>query len=185
MLQALVSGQAQIGNPGAGPFLSARSRDVPVKFIYRLNPNSSYGLVVREGDTYQNPVDLKGLTIGIGTADGAEAAFGRSILNDAGLVEGQDYEFLVVGDGGQATAGFLRGDIDAYVAATNDSAIMNSRGMAVRAITPDKFRVYFGNGLAAMESFLDENPETCSASTSLSGGDNHLGRFGADGVGVD
>jgi hypothetical protein len=24
----------------------------------------------------------------------------------------------------------------------------------------------------------------CSASTSLSGGDNHLGRFGADGVGV-
>ena len=25
----------------------------------------------------------------------------------------------------------------------------------------------------------------CSASTSLSGGDNHLGRFGADGVGVD
>ena len=46
VLQSLASGQAQIGNPGAGPFLSARARDLDVKFLYRLNPNSSYGCLL-------------------------------------------------------------------------------------------------------------------------------------------
>ncbi|MBL3575548.1 ABC transporter substrate-binding protein [Rhodovulum sulfidophilum] len=163
VLQALVSGQGDIGNPGAGPFLQARNRDVPVKFIYRLNPNSSYGIVVPEDSDYQSPEDLRGLTIGVGTADGAEAAFARTIFSEAGMQGGEDYEILVVGDGGQATAGFLREDIDAYVAATNDAAILNGRGMPVRNITPAEFRVYFGNGLAAMESWLEENEETVLA----------------------
>ena len=35
-----------------------------------------------------------------------------------------------MGNGGPATAGFMRGDIDAYVAATSDAAILNSRGLA-------------------------------------------------------
>jgi NitT/TauT family transport system substrate-binding protein len=39
--------------------------------------------------------------------------FTRAILNDLGMVEGQDYEFLSVGNGGPATAAFERGDIEA------------------------------------------------------------------------
>lgn len=163
VLQALAAGRGDIGNPGAGPFLQARTRDVPIQFIYRLNPNSSYGLVVPADSDYEEPQDLEGQTIGIGTADGAEAAFGRTIFGNADMEEGEDYEMLVVGDGGQAAAGFLREDIDAYVAATNDAAILNNRGLAVRNITPDEFRVYFGNGLAAMEPWLEKNEETVVA----------------------
>jgi NitT/TauT family transport system substrate-binding protein len=163
VLQALASGQAQIGNPGAGPFLSARLNNFDVKFLYRLNPNSSFGLVVQSEQAYKAPADLAGKVIGVGTADGAETAFARSIFDDAGMKEGTDYTFLVVGDGGQAIAGFLRGDIDAYVAATNDSAIISSRGMALRNITPEKFRVYFGNGLVAMTSYIEANPDVIEA----------------------
>lgn len=159
VLQALASGQAQIGNPGAGPFLQARARGVPVKMIYRLNPLSSYSLVVPAGSDIADPAALKGKVIGIGTADGAEAAFARSILTEAGLTEGDDYSFLVVGDGGQATAGFLRKDIDAYAAATSDVAILNARGVEMAAITPEKYKTFFGNSLAAMEDWLAANPE--------------------------
>lgn len=160
VLQALTSGQGHIGNPGAGPFLGARARGVDATFIYRLNPNSSYGMVVAADSAARTPADLKGKTIGIGTADGAEAAFARSIFTEAGMTEGKDYTFLVVGDGGMAAAGFTRADIDAYVAATSDAAILNSRGLQLRNITPEKFRSFFGNGMAAMTPFIKENPET-------------------------
>ncbi|MGU3575225.1 ABC transporter substrate-binding protein [Brucellaceae bacterium C25G] len=159
VLQALAAGQGHIGNPAAGPFLGARARDVDITFIYRLNPNSSLSMVVKEDTATQNPEELKGKVIGIGTADGAEASFARSIMNDLGLEEGKDYSFLVVGDGGLATAGFMRGDIDAYVAATSDAAILNSRGLKLRNITPEKYRVFFGNGLAAMTDYINKNPE--------------------------
>jgi len=157
VLQALASGQAQIGNPGAGPFLQARSRGLDVKMVYRLNPLSSFSIVAPEGSDITSPADLKGKVIGVGTADGSETAFARSILAEIGLEEDEDFSFLVVGDGGQATAGFLRKDIDAYAAATSDVAILNARGVRLSNITPEKYKSYFGNSLAVMEPWLEEN----------------------------
>jgi len=128
-----------------------------VVFIYNLNPKSIFGIVVREESSYQQPADLKGQVIGVGTADGAEVGFARTILSDAGLTEGTDYTFLPVGDGGTAAAAFERGDIEAYAAATSDAAIMTTRGLALREITPEEFKAYFGNGFAVLRSYLDEN----------------------------
>jgi NitT/TauT family transport system substrate-binding protein len=157
VLQAMAAGQAQIGLPGPAPTLAARERGEDVVFIYNLNPKSIFGIVVREESDYQQPADLKGKVIGVGTADGAEVAFARSILSDAGLTEGTDYTFLPVGDGGTAAAGFERGDIDAYSAATSDAAIMSTRGLKLREITPEKFQGYFANGYAVLRSWMEEN----------------------------
>ena len=119
VLQALAAGQAQIGRPGPAPVLNARARGVDVVFIYNALPKSSFGITVKRDDPYKQVTDLKGKTIGTGTRDGAEVGFARAILNDAGMQEGKDFTFIPVGDGGPATAGFLRGDIQAYVAATS------------------------------------------------------------------
>jgi NitT/TauT family transport system substrate-binding protein len=159
VLQALSSGQGQIGEPGPGPVLAARGRGEDVVFIYNYNVQSIFGVVVREESEFQEPIDLKGTVIGVGTADGAEVGFTRNILNDAGLVEGTDYEFLPVGDGGLAAAAFERGDISAYAAATSDAAIMGTRGLALREITPEEYLAYFGNGFAAMADYIEANPE--------------------------
>jgi NitT/TauT family transport system substrate-binding protein len=159
VLQTLAAGQAQIGRPGPAPVLNARARGVDVVFLYNSLPKSSFGLNVKRDDPYKQPTDLKGKTIGTGTRDGAEVGFARAILNDAGMKEGQDFTFIPVGDGGPATAGFLRGDIQAYMAATSDAAILNARGVPVRDITPDKFQTYFGNGFAAMGDYIAKNPD--------------------------
>ncbi len=159
VLQALAAGQAQIGRPGPAPVLNARARGVDVVFLYNSLPKSSFGITVKRDDPYKSVADLKGKTIGTGTRDGAEVGFARAILNDAGMKEGQDYTFIPVGDGGPATAGFLRGDIQAYVAATSDAAILNARGVPVRDITPDKFQSYFGNGYAALREYIEKNPD--------------------------
>ncbi|MGQ7793226.1 ABC transporter substrate-binding protein [Faunimonas sp. B44] len=157
VLQAMAAGQAQIGLPGPAPLLAARARGEDVVFIYNLNPKSIFGIVVREESEYQQPADLKGKTIGVGTADGAEVGFARAILTDAGLKEGDDYTFLPVGDGGTAAAAFERGDVDAYAAATSDAAIMTTRGLKLREITPDAFKGFFGNGYAVLRSYMEEN----------------------------
>lgn len=159
VLQAMSAGQAEIGLPGPGPVLAARARGVDVVFIYNHFAKSVFGVVVREESEYKEPADLKGQTIGVGTADGAEVGFTRALLNEAGLKEGDDYTFLPVGDGGLAAAAFERGDIEAYAAAVSDAAIMESRGLDLREITPEAYLAYFGNGFAAMRDYMEANPD--------------------------
>lgn len=159
ILQALAANQAQIGRPGPAPVMQARARGVDVVFLYNSLPRSSFGILVKEGSAYKTPDQLKGKVIGVGTADGAEVGFTRAILADYGLKENVDFKFIPVGDGGTATAGFLRGDIEAYAGSLADQAILNYRGMKVRDITPEKFQTLFGNGYVAMKSFIDANPK--------------------------
>ena len=159
ILQALAAGQADFGRPGPAPVIVANSRGVEVTFLYNSLPRSSFGILVQEGSSIQSPEDLRGATIGVGTADGAEVGFARAILADYGMSEPADYTFIPVGDGGPATAGLERGDIVAYVGSLADRAIITFRGMPMRDITPEKFDTLFGNGYAAMTAYVNENPE--------------------------
>lgn len=159
VLQMMSAGQAQIGNPGAGPVLNARARGEDVVFIYNNFAKSVFGLVVKEEAAITSPADLKGATIGVGTADGAEVGFTRAIMADAGYAEGTDYNFLTVGDGGTAAAALLNDEVVAYAAAVNDVAIIEARGIDLREITPERFLAYFGNGWATTQAFIEQSPQ--------------------------
>jgi len=159
VLQAMAAGQAQIGQPGPAPVLAARARGEDVVFIFNHFAKSVFGVLVKADSPIQSPADLKGTVIGVGTADGAEVGFTRAILNDLGMKEGADYTFLPVGDGGLAAAAFLRGDIAAYAGAVSDAAIMESKGLPLREITPPEYLAYFGNGYAAMASYIKDHPD--------------------------
>jgi NitT/TauT family transport system substrate-binding protein len=160
VLQTLASGAGQIGQPGPGPVLAARSRGEDVVFLYNLYPRTSFGIVVPEDSAVQTPADLKGTVIGVGTADGAEVGFSRNILADAGLTEGTDYEFLTIGDGGTAVTGIMSGAVQAYAAAAVDVVIIEDiAGIKLRDITPEQYMGYFANGFAATREFIDANPD--------------------------
>lgn len=159
VLQAMAADQAEIGLPGPGPVLNARTRGEDIVMFYNSFSQSLFGLVVPADSDIQSVEDLQGTTIGVGTAEGSEVSYARGILADAGLEEDADYEFLPVGDGGPATAAFQRGDIAAYSAAISDMAIIEARGLPLREITPEKFLGFFGNGYAAKADYIEENPE--------------------------
>ena len=163
VLQALAAGQAEFGRPGPGPLLAARSRDVDAVMIYNVAARSNFGIAVQEDSDIQSIDDLRGKVIGTGTADGAEVGFARNVLSGAGLSEGEDYEFLTVGDGGPATAAFMNDEISAYSASTADTAILNQRGMPVRDITPDEYGRFFGNGIATMADTIANDRELVEA----------------------
>lgn len=159
VLQGLVAGQAQIGRPGPGPLLAARERGVDIVSFYNQYPKSQFAMVVKEKSSYQTPRDLKGKVIGIGTADGGEAGFARSILAGSDMEEGKDYTFLPVGDGGTAAAAFLRDDIEAYSASMFDAATISLRGVPLREITPVEFLSYFGSPFMASNAYIKEHPD--------------------------
>lgn len=159
VIQALASGQAQFGRPGPGPVLNARARGVDVVFLYNMMVKSSFGIVVKDGDPFKTPTDLKGKVIGVGTADGAEVSFARGVLSSLGMEEKRDYTFLTVGDGGMAAAAFTRGDVAAYAASTADAAILTHRGIKLRDVTPVEFLTFFGNGFVTMRSTIEKDPK--------------------------
>ena len=159
VLQALAAGQAHFGRPGPAPVLAARGRGVDAVFIYNVAARTNFGIVVQEESEFQAIEDLRGTTIGTGTADGAEVGFARNVLTGAGMAEGTDYTFLTVGDGGPATAAFSGGEISAYSASVADAAILTQRGLPVRDITPSEYQRFFGNGLATMGDTIRDNPE--------------------------
>lgn len=159
VLQMMAAGQAQIGNPGAGPVLNARARGEDIVFIYNNFAKSVFGLVVKEEAAITSPADLKGAVIGVGTADGAEVGFTRAIMAEAGYAEGTDYEFLTIGDGGTAAAALLNDEVVAYAAAVSDVAVIESRGIDLREITPEPFFAYFGNGWAATQAYIEQSPD--------------------------
>ncbi len=157
-IQALVSGQAQIGGPGPGPVLAARAAGEDIVSFYNLIARNVLGFWVLEDSDLESPEDLVGGTIGVGTADGIEVGFANGVFAGEG-VDADDVSFLTVGDGGLATAGFERGDIDAYVGGGVDIAIMRARGLELRNITPDGYSWAFGNGFSALGSYIEENPD--------------------------
>lgn len=159
VLQALSAGQAHFGRPGPGPVIGARAREVDAVFIYNVAARSNFGVVVREDSDIQSPEDLRGKTIGTGTADGSEVGFARNVMSGSGMKSGDDFDLLTVGDGGPATVAFNSGEIDAYSASTADAAILNQRGMAVRDITPPEFARFFGNGIATMGDTIRNDRE--------------------------
>ena len=111
VLQALSAGQAHFGRPGPGPVIAARSRGVDAVFIYNVAARSNFGIVVREDSDIQDLEELRGKVIGTGTADGAEVGFARNVMSGAGMIAGEDFDFLTVGDGGPATVAFNSGEM--------------------------------------------------------------------------
>ncbi|MPZ87179.1 MAG: ABC transporter substrate-binding protein [Nitriliruptorales bacterium] len=159
VLQAMAAGQAEIGTPGPAQTIGARVEGEDFVYFYNLFKANIFGIIVPADSDAQEPADLGGRTIGVGTADGAEVSLLRSILNDAGLEEG-DYDLLPVGDGGLAATAFIRGDVDAYIGNTSDNATIAARtGEEYRDITPDDYRPLFANGFAATGDFLRDSPE--------------------------
>jgi NitT/TauT family transport system substrate-binding protein len=177
VLQVLAAGQAQFGHPGPGPLLNAREGGEDMVYIYNYFSSSQFSLVAEEGSGFASPSDLKGKVIGVGTADGAEVAFVRSIFDAAGMKEGDDYTFMTIGEGGMAVAVFMQDAIDAFASDTAWMATLRLRGVKLVNLTPPDFKAYFGNGYAVSRAYLDENRDTI---TGFGRAIVRGARFGAD-----
>jgi NitT/TauT family transport system substrate-binding protein len=159
VLQALAAGQAEFGLPGPVPMMAAVERGEEYVGIFNAMPAGVFSLVVPEDSVIQAVADVRNTVVGVGTADGAEVGWVTGLLSTAGFSEGADYTLLPVGDGGQATAAFERGEIDSYAGSVVDIAIMRARGLSTRDLTPDGYKLSIGNMYATTAGIIAERPE--------------------------
>lgn len=160
-LQAMFANQVQVSNPSPSAVLAAKAEGNDVTMFYNARPHGVVWLVAPEENGFDSADDLRGKRIGVGTADGGEVAFTRAMLLSEG-VSPDEYEFITVGEGGQAVAGFTRGDIDAYAGDPFDVATIE-QGLEVTDLTSDNTGYLFGNGLAATTAYFEENPDILAA----------------------
>lgn len=157
--QTLLTGGTDVGLVGVSPYINAVADGGDLTMVYNQFARSLYRVVVPSDSDARTPEDLRGTRVGVATLDGGETALARSVFDGSGMVEGDDYEFVAVGDGGGAVAAFGRGEIDAYAAAISDMAIISSRGIELTDITPDDYLSFFGSGYAMSNELVDEKPE--------------------------
>lgn len=162
VLQAMLSGQANLGTPGPLPVIQAQSRGEDVQYVANVNPGGNFMLVAPDGEGITDASQLEGKTIGVATADGGEVSFLDTIMRASGVEEGS-YEVMTVGEGGQAVAGFTRGDIDAYSASIDGVATIEQSGIELTDISGDSTNYLFGNGLVAEGDFIENNGEAIAA----------------------
>lgn len=158
ILQALLSGQAEIGLPSPGPLMQAAAEGADVRSVYTLFQSNVFALVAPAGGEVAALADLEGATIGVGTLDGGEVPFARALLAEEGLEEG-DYDLLAVGDGGTAAVALERGDVAAYAASFPDVAILRLQGLELVDLISEEFRSFFDSVVVMETSFIDANPE--------------------------
>jgi len=162
VIQAMLAGQAQIGTPGAVPMVLAQADGENFQYFANAAPGGLFQLVSPAENGMANASALSGGTIGVATADGNEVSFAKAIMTAAGVAEG-DYEILVVGEGGQAVAGFQRGDIDAYAASLDAVATIEYAGIPIDNLTGTATAYLFGNGLAATADYVTQSPEVLTS----------------------
>ena len=133
-----------------------------MKYVANTMPGGAFSLITPSETGIAEASDLAGKTIGVSTADGGEVAFLKAVMQAEGLEDG-DYEILVVGEGGQAVAGFSRGDIDAFAASPEGVAVLATSGLDIQDVSGTSTGHMFGNGLAATGAFIEANGETIGA----------------------
>ncbi|WGX95000.1 ABC transporter substrate-binding protein [Nocardioides sp. L-11A] len=162
VLQALVSGKGDIGLPAPQPVVAAQANGADVSLFANVYARGSFRIIALDSGAGDLD-DLRGKVIGVEASDGGETAYLHATMAGAGMTAGKDYEVKVVGDGGSAVAGFERSDIDAYAASNGAAATIRAAGVDTVDLSPPPSDSGFGNGLAAKNSWLDENRDTAEA----------------------
>ena len=158
-IQAVQSDRAQIAMPSPGPFMQAVARGAELQNFYTMYQGDIFSVVVPGDSDIREISELEGEKIGIGSPDGGEVAYVKSLLSEAADLEEGDYELVTVGDGGSAAVALERGDVVAYSAAFIDIAIMRQRGLDLRALQDPDYPTGTDSLAVSKNEWVEENEE--------------------------
>jgi NitT/TauT family transport system substrate-binding protein len=158
-MQAVLADRAQIAMPSPGPFMQSVEQGSDLQTFYTMYQGDIFSVVVPADSEIQSVDDLRGAKVGIGSPDGGEVPYVKSLLSEAAGLEEGDYELVTVGDGGSAAIALERGDVDAYGAAFIDIAIMRQRGLDLRALTDPDYPTGVDTLQVAKDEWVEENED--------------------------
>lgn len=160
-VQQLIAGNidVMIANPAAAISAVAGEQGDIVTFcsthyqnIFTLATPTSTGITDVAG--------LAGGTVGVSEPSGGEVPVVRAALATAGLADGEDYELLAIGEGGQLTYEALNnGDATAYSSSVFDVAAVEAQGLPLTHILPDEFLYVPSIGYSVLRETFDSRSD--------------------------
>lgn len=158
-IQAVQADRAQVAMPSPGPFMQAVERGSELQNFYTMYQGDIFSVVVPGDSEIQAIEELEGKKIGIGSPDGGEVAYVKSLLSEAAGLKESDYELITVGDGGSAAVALEREEVVAYAAAFIDIAIMRERGLELRALTDPDYPTGVDTLAISKDEWVEENED--------------------------
>lgn len=157
--QALLGNAADIAIQTPDSLVIAAGKErLPISVFYNLIPRSTYELVTMSDDITTD-ADLKGKTIGVPVVTDSLTAYVTARLQDVNL-SADSVQIIATGYGGTSMEALKSGQIDAFVGWPGLWAAYNNSGYEFEVLPePDWQYDYYGMGLGALDSYIEENPE--------------------------
>lgn len=161
LFAALVAGQETMMMAGGDEVLQARGNDVPLVYVAEIYTQYPVGLVVPADSDIQTLEDLRGHTVGIPGAYGANYLGLLALLDSVGLIED---DITVESIGFTQASALLAGHVDAVMGYINNEPIqIEKAGMPVRTFPVSDVQPLVSNGLVALEETLNEDADAVRA----------------------
>jgi NitT/TauT family transport system substrate-binding protein len=177
LIGSLLSGSTPFVDVGALLTFPQAARGHEVRGLSNFWQGSIYTVIVRSsvptpnlGKPYPAPVlDLKGKKLGVVALGSATSAFAETLLQDAGLRQGQDVTIVPSGPIATGMAALIGGSIDAYISYAPMNQLLDARypGSYKLILDKDQFpaslKVSLYPHIATTQQFIAANPAAVDA----------------------
>jgi NitT/TauT family transport system substrate-binding protein len=162
--QQIAAGRGFAGLTGSSsvPLAVAQGQDLVSFFEY------AYGSIYRFGVPVDSDIqeisDLAGKTIGITEPGGGEVVIMRAALAERGIDPDADVDTVPIGEGGpQALQALESGQVDAYMAATNDLAALGLAGLELRQLALPEIETFPATSIIANSADYEQSRDAIIA----------------------
>lgn len=158
--QALIGKAADIALQTPDSLIvAADSERLPITVFYNLIPRSTYEIATLPDSPITSDADLAGKTIGLPAQTDSLTAYVAARLADVGESI-DDVQLIATGYGGTSMEALKSGEIDAFVAWPGLWAAYANSGYETAVLPEPEWQTdYYGMGLGALDSYIEENPE--------------------------
>jgi len=157
VIQQLIAGQIDYGITGTPETIIANAQGHDLVGI--ANVESDVFTIVATPDSGVKSIDdLEGGSLGVTDLGGGEIPLVNAVLAEHGLTPDENIELKVIGPGGPAAAKAIEdGDVDAYAAAINDLAGIESTGIEFVPILEEKFQDLPNDEMVVRREVLEDD----------------------------
>jgi ABC-type nitrate/sulfonate/bicarbonate transport system substrate-binding protein len=159
-VQQIVAGNVEVGNPSGPATAQGAAQGHCLKQLFTIQYKNVFGLATPEATGIESLEGLAGGVIGISEPGGGEIPLVRAIMNSIGLVDGEDYQLLPIGEGGAVTFQALEnGDAQAYSSSLFDIASLEAAGMPLVQLMPEEFQYFQATSPVVTCDYFEANQE--------------------------
>lgn len=160
VVQAIDSGEIDVGTTGAGPLIASSMQSSGINGFYdNVTKNFAVPAVPAESDI-ESVADFEGKTVGVQSLDSSTVDLIKGMASAEG-VDPNSMTFLNIGDGAPAAQFIEDGEVDIVGLSDSAQSLLVNMGVDLRVVASDEFlNMGFNYPLAARTDFLESDRAT-------------------------